>query len=77
MKCVGSKVIVIKMSRIYLFVIMAKHGNTLHCEELVVCVYIFIYRQTHTHTHTHPPTHTHTHIYIYIHEPTQINATVR
>jgi len=29
------------MSRIYLFVILAKHGNTLQCEELLVCVYIY------------------------------------
>jgi len=41
-KVVGSKVIAIKMSRIYLFVIMAKHGNTLQCEKLIVCVYIYI-----------------------------------
>jgi len=26
------------MSRIYLFVILAKHGNTLQCEEFVVCL---------------------------------------
>ena len=29
------------MSRIYLFVMVAKHGNTLQCEELVVCLYIY------------------------------------
>jgi len=42
-KVVGSKFIAIKVRGIYLFVILAKHGNTLQCEELVVYVYIFIY----------------------------------
>jgi len=30
------------MSRIYLFVILAKPGNTLQCAELVLCVYIYV-----------------------------------
>ena len=39
----GSKFIGIKVRRICVFVILAKHRYTLQCEELVVCVYIFIY----------------------------------
>jgi len=50
---VGSKVIAIKMSRIYLFVILGKHGNTLQCEELVVYVYIYIYEYIRTYKHNH------------------------
>ena len=39
------------MSRTYLFVILAKHGNTLQCEEfgVFVCVYIYIYIYIHLH----------------------------
>jgi hypothetical protein len=36
---VGSEIIAIKWAK-YLFVILAKHGNTQHC---VVFVYIYIY----------------------------------
>jgi len=49
-KIYGSKFIAIKVRRICVFVILAKHRYTLQCEKLVVCVYIFIYIRIYIYT---------------------------